>query len=234
MTDGGKPLPGPAGEGGPPLVQGFVLPARDWQIEDTWHVAGLKGTGSHHIAVKDVVVPAANFFDVAGGEPCQPGPLYQAVRQILPLMHGAICVGIAEGAVDEIVTVANTGRQHLRATAPMGDSETFQSELGRVATDVKAARALLRVQAASHWHHALAGTLKNEALFTLATQTAAWVAATCVRSAGACFALGGGAALYETSPLQRRLRDLHVAAQHAAAHQRHYITAGKLLLESSL
>ena len=49
MTEGGKPL---AGEDGAPLVRGFLLPARDWQIEDTWHVAGLKGTGSHHIALK--------------------------------------------------------------------------------------------------------------------------------------------------------------------------------------
>jgi hypothetical protein len=51
-----------------------------------------------------------------------------------------------------------------------------------------------------------------------------------VRVADVCFALGGGSALYETSPLQRRLRDLHAAAQHAVAHQRHYVSAGKLLL----
>jgi alkylation response protein AidB-like acyl-CoA dehydrogenase len=230
MTEDGKPLPGPAGEGGPPLVQGFFLPARDWQIEDTWYVAGLKGTGSHHIALRDTVVPAANFFELASGVPCLPGPLYQAVRQLLPLIHGAICVGIAEGALDEIVELANTGRQQLRAPVPMRDSETFQGELGRVAAEIGAARAFLQVQAASHWRHALAGTLKDEALFTQGTQTAIWLVTTCVRGADACFALGGGSALYETSPLQRRLRDLHVAAQHAAAQQRHYVSAGKLLL----
>jgi hypothetical protein len=36
MTEDGKPLIGPAGEAGPPLARGFFLPARDWQIEDTW------------------------------------------------------------------------------------------------------------------------------------------------------------------------------------------------------
>jgi len=35
ITEGGKALPGPAGEAGPPLVRGVFLPARDWQIEDT-------------------------------------------------------------------------------------------------------------------------------------------------------------------------------------------------------
>jgi hypothetical protein len=33
--------------------------------------------------------------------------------------------------------------------------------------------------------------------------------------------------VYDSSPLQRRLRDLHVAAQHATVHQRHYVAAGK-------
>jgi indole-3-acetate monooxygenase len=233
MTENGKPRPGPAGEGGPPLVRGFVLPARDWQIEDTWYVAGLKGTGSHHIALEDRVVPATKFFDVASGVPCVTGPLYQAVLQLLPLMQGAICVGIAEGALDELVALANTGRQQLRAALPMRESETFQFELGRVAAELRAARALLEAQAASHWRRALAGTLKDEALLTEATQTAIWLATTCVSIADACFALGGSSALYETSPLQRRLRDLHAAAQHGAAQQRHYVSAGKLLLSSS-
>jgi indole-3-acetate monooxygenase len=115
----------------------------------------------------------------------------------------------------------------------MRDSETFQGELGRIAAELRAARAYLQVQAATHWHHALAGTLKDEALLTQSTQTAIWLATTCVRGADACFALAGSSARYETSPLQRRLRDLHVAAQHFAAQQRHYIKAGKLLLSSS-
>jgi indole-3-acetate monooxygenase len=234
MTEGGKPLPGPAGEGGPPLIRGFFLPAREWQIEDTWYAAGLKGTGSHHIALTDALVPAANFIDPASGAPCLPGPLYPAVLQVLPLLHGAFDVGMAEGALDELVELANTGRQQVRAPVPMRQSETFQGELGRVAAEVRAARAFLQVQAESHWRHALAGTLKDEALLTQATQTAIWLATTCVRAADACFALGGGSAVYDSSPLQRRLRDLHTAAQHAAVQQRRYVDAGKLLLGGSI
>jgi len=36
--------------------------------------------------------------------------------------------------------------------------------------------------------------------------------------------------VYENSPLQRRLRDLHVAGQHARLQQRHYVSAGHQLL----
>ena len=234
MTEGGKPLSISTEEGGSPLVRAVFLPARDWQIEDTWHVAGLKGTGSHHIILSDTVVSAGNFFDLANGAPCVPGPLYQAVLPVLPLMLGAVSLGIAEGALDELVELAKTGRRQLHAAVPMQDSETFQGELGRIAAELRAARALLEVQATSHWRHALAGTLKDEALYIQATQTAILLATTCVRAADACFALGGGGALYETSPLQRRLRDLHAVTQHYNVQQRHYVNAGKLLLDGSV
>jgi indole-3-acetate monooxygenase len=233
MTRDGAPLPGPDGVGGPPMTRAVALPASEWQIEDTWNVAGLKGTGSHHVALTDRVVPAANFFDITNGAPCLPGPLYQTVRQFLPLLHGAIQVGIAEGALNELVALANTGRQQLRAPAPMRESEAFQSDLGRIAADLYAARATLEGQTAQHWRRALAGTLKNEACYVQSLRTAAWIAATCVRVVDACFALGGSSTLYDTSPLQRRLRDAHAAAQHAVAQQRNYIGAGKLLLDQA-
>jgi alkylation response protein AidB-like acyl-CoA dehydrogenase len=228
--DNGKPVAGPHGQ---PLVRCVVLPAQDWEIEDTWYAAGLKGTGSHHIVLRDVLVPEANFFDVEGGAPCVPGPLYPAVRQLLPMLHSALAIGIAEGAVDELVTLANTGRQQFRATTPMRDSETFQYELGRISADVRAAQAFHEVQTASLWHHALAGTLNDEGLLIEGTQAAIWIATSCVRIGDACFALAGSSAVYETSPLQRRLRDLHVAAQHAVAQQRQYVAGGKLLLARS-
>ncbi len=199
VTEGGKPLPGPAGEDGPPMLRGFMLPAREWQIEDTWYVAGLKGTGSHHVTLRD---------------------------------HSAFAVGIAEGALDALVELANTGRQQQRAAVPMRASEIFQYELGRIEAELRAARAFCQVQAGNHWHHALAGTLNNEALLAQGTQTAIWITATCVRAVDTCFAAAGGSALYESSPLQRRMRDLHVAAQHVGVQQRHYVNSGKLLLDS--
>ena len=232
VTEGGKPLAGP--DGGPPQIRGFFLPASHWLIDDTWHVAGLKGTGSHHIALEDSLVPAENFFDLPGSVPCVQGPLYPAIPQLLPLMHGAFSVGMAEGVLAELVALANTGRRQLRAATAMRESETFQGELGRVEADVRAARAFLEIQAASHWRHALDGTLKSEALLAESAQAATWIAATCVRVADTCFALGGSSAFYETSPLQRRLRDLHVAAQHAAAQQRQYAGIGKQLLDRAL
>ena len=231
MMKDGKPL-SQAAESELPSTFGFVLPARDWQIEDTWHAAGLKGTGSHHVTIKDTIVPASHTFDFSTITPCVPGPLYENLHQILPMLHTAVATGIAEAALDDIVAHANTGRQQLRAAVPMRESEIFQAELGRIGADIRAARAFCQAEHARYWRHALAGTLKTPALQAEATQGAIWLASICTRATDACFALGGGASVYDNSSLQRRLRDLHVAGQHAAVHQRHYVDAGKLLLQA--
>ena len=56
---------------------------------------------------------------------------------------------------------------------------------------------------------------------------------TCVGSAEAGLARAGRSAVYDSSPLQRRLRDVHVGAQHAHAQQRQYVDVGKLALRRS-
>src|SRR5579863_319296 len=45
---------------GPPPEGDYLMlvPKRDFEILDTWHVAGLKATGSHDVAVKDAFVPS--------------------------------------------------------------------------------------------------------------------------------------------------------------------------------
>lgn len=223
MTEGGKNL---LDDNGTPVIRGFFLPAHNWEIEDSWHVAGLKGTGSNHIKVSNAMVPAAHFFDVEGGLPCVPGPLYHTVLQFLPLFHAAFNIGVAEGALDDLIDLAGKGHQQQQSARPLRDSEAFQFELGRVSAEFRAACAFYQVQVDSHWRHAVDGTLKNDALLTQGTQAGIWITTTCVRVVDACFVLAGGSAVYDSSPLQRRLRDIHVAAQHATVHQRHYAAAG--------
>jgi alkylation response protein AidB-like acyl-CoA dehydrogenase len=231
MTRNGEPLPGPTGD--MPLTRLVVLPAHCWVIERTWHAMGLKGSGSQHVVLRDALASAGNFISLIDGVPCIPGPLYTAPVHFIPLLHGPVAVGIAEAALNDVVEMARNGRKQLRAAKPMRETEIFQAELGLVQADLQAAKAYLEMQTASHWNHACAGTLSGESLMVEGTQAAIWVTQACLRVAERCFALGGGSAVYDNSPLQRRLRDLQTAAQHAAVQQRHYVDAGRLLLSGT-
>ena len=230
MHENERPLPDPHAIDGRPLVMGFALPASAWEIEDTWHAAGLEGTGSHHITLKERIVSGAYFFDMMHGTPCENGPLYQAPWQMLVLMPPTVAIGIAEGALDALVRLAKTGRRQLRAATSMQDSEVFRYELGRAAAEIRAARLALEAQTRSHWEHALAGTLKTEARLIEGHQVSIHVAEACRRAVESCFLLGGGSAAYLDSSLQRRLRDVMVLCQHAVVQQRQYAGVGAFLL----
>jgi hypothetical protein len=53
------------------------MPAEHWEIRDTWYTFGLKGTGSHHVALTDVFVPDQNFFESPFGASFAPDPIFE-------------------------------------------------------------------------------------------------------------------------------------------------------------
>jgi alkylation response protein AidB-like acyl-CoA dehydrogenase len=93
-----------------------------------------------------------------------------------------------------------------------------------------AARALLEGQITRVWQNPERAAGKDLTRVAEQLQAAVWITATCLRVAEGCFELAGSRAVYESSPLQRRMRDLRVAAQHMAVHPRHYVTAGAAML----
>ncbi|MGY2292821.1 acyl-CoA dehydrogenase family protein [Pseudomonas sp. SDO528_S397] len=236
VTRDGKPVPSDSGSmltKGMPKIRGIILPATEWQIEDTWHVMGLKGTGSHHISLADTFVPEENCFDIDTSSASSRGPLYSALLELIPLSFGAFFLGVAQGALEDVITLANSGRVQQRTMVPMRDSEQFQAEIGRIQAELQAAQAYQTVQVDHHWQQALAGTLRSDAFTVQAQQQTVWVATTCCAIVDACFALAGGAVVYEHASLQRRLRDARTGAQHFSTQQRHYATTGKYLLDSA-
>jgi alkylation response protein AidB-like acyl-CoA dehydrogenase len=52
------------GKSGRPETRLLFVPAAQCRIHDTWHVSGLRGTGSHDYSVRNVTVPAAYSVDV--------------------------------------------------------------------------------------------------------------------------------------------------------------------------
>ena len=228
MMEGGSPIDNPDGPG--PLTRSFLMPAEHWEIRDTWRTLGLKGTGSHHVAVTDLFVPDENFIEFPFGASFAPDPIFGKFPEILVLAHGAVAVGIAEGAIMDLVEVAGTGVKQMFMTTPLVETERFKEGLARLDAELMAARALLEAQITRVWENPERSTAKDLARVAEQAQAAIWITSACIRVAEGCFELAGSRAVYESSSLQRRVRDVRVAAQHVAVHPRQYVMAGAALL----
>jgi alkylation response protein AidB-like acyl-CoA dehydrogenase len=222
LFEDGKPMM----SGDDPQTRFFIVPAECWRIEETWQASGLTGSGSHHVVLEDFDTPEASAADLMHGMSCVPGPFEAAVAPFIAVSHAAVAVGIAAAALADLAAMADAGRRQLFAATTLRDSPVFQHEFGRIAADHRAARALLEVQAESHWRRAVKGTLDGKADFTEGLQTSAWIHTTCARVVSACYTLGGASTVLNASPLQRRLRDIHAARQHVFAQERFYAIAG--------
>src|SRR6516165_9044165 len=228
MMEGGSPIDAPHGPG--PMIRTCLMPAEHWEIRDTWHTFGLKGTGSHHVALTDVFVPDENFFEFPFGASFAPDPVFGKYPEIVVLSHGALAVGIAEGAIMDLVELAGAGVKQLFMTTPLVETERFKEGLARLDAELMAARALLEAQITRVWRNPERSTVKDMARVAEQRQAVVWITSACVRVAEGCFELAGSTAVFESSPLQRRVRDLRAAAQHMVVHPRHYVAAGDAVL----
>src|SRR5207249_6925283 len=188
---------------GLPASRLMLFPAPTARIIDTWTVAGLRGTGSHDIAVDDAFVPAAHSFSLVSDRPLHEGPLYAfPVFGLLALGIASVALGIARAAIDELVRLAGTktptGSRRLLAERPI-----VQAELAQAEAILAAARAFVFDTVGEAWERACgegAIDLRQRARLRLAATHAAISAA---RAVDLMYNAGGGSVVYATSPLQR-------------------------------
>jgi indole-3-acetate monooxygenase len=220
--------------GGESRLRMAILSADEVEIEDTWRSVGLCGTGSHHITVHDVVVPAERTYALLAGEPCVDAPMLRIpVPALIALAVGSVAVGVAQGALDDIHATAGT-KTPLFAGSTLARNPLFQHQLATADTRLRAARALLHADAASTWDTATASrefTLEQRARLRA---TGVWITSTAAAVVESCYRAGGGSAVYADNPLQRRLRDINTITQHFLVRPDTLTTAGAILAGQEL
>jgi len=215
---------------GMPDARLMLLPAREFRIIDTWTVAGLRGTGSHDIAVDDAFVPAGRSVSLVTDAPRATGALYAfPVFGLLALGICAVALGIARAAIDELVRLA-LAKTPTGSRRRLADRPVLQVEVAEAEAILGGARALVFDAIDAAWTMAsTAGAidLRQRARLRLAATHATRSAA---RTVDLMYHAGGGTAVYATSPLQRHFRDVHVATQHVMVAPPTLELAGRLLL----
>jgi len=198
----------------------LLLPRPDYEIADTWFAAGMRGSGSKDVVIKDAFVPARRAIDPerAGADEKTGWEIHARLELPRPLrcMAGwdlaAPLVGIAQGAIDEFTS------RLLRTSGPgrTADSVALQLRLAEAAAEVDAARALHRADIAEMLDRASRGDTFTDLDRARYRRDKAFVARLSVRAVDRLFEGGGARAILDSDPIQRCHRDVHGASHHAA------------------
>jgi alkylation response protein AidB-like acyl-CoA dehydrogenase len=105
----------------------------------------------------------------------------------------------------------------------------FQHQLGETDTLLRAGRALLATEAATAWEAAVADVAFTPEHRARIRGTATWVVRAATTVVDTAFTAGGGTSIFTSSPLQRRLRDIHALTQHFAVKPDTFTKAGAVL-----
>jgi 3-hydroxy-9,10-secoandrosta-1,3,5(10)-triene-9,17-dione monooxygenase len=199
-----------------------VVPRGDIEVDDTWRVLGMRGTGSKDVVARGVFVPAYRTIDTRkfflGQSPYvrnHPTNLYRLPAEaILGVLGPTGLLGSAKFALRKFVEHTQQRRVII----------TGARKAEYVPTQMRLAEAAMEIQAAELLMHE--GLRDVDQILATATSTSEqrarlkWIGAyaseLCRRAVGRLFAGSGAHAIYDGHPLQAAFRNINVGAQHAS------------------
>jgi alkylation response protein AidB-like acyl-CoA dehydrogenase len=215
-----------------PTVKMWFLHRSQWQIVDTWDVAGLRGSGSHDVRAENARVPARHVpVDLMALPAHYENPVFRIpVPLRLAYNKSAVALGVAMGALQCFVDVANK-KVPMMAVAPLRERPIAQYRMGEATAKYRAARAYLFDAMAEVEDELHRG---REAPSAAATQNARLA---CTHAANACMEVvdsihnaAGTTAMRMNNPLERKLRDAHGCATHRWVSHALYPDLGRILM----
>jgi alkylation response protein AidB-like acyl-CoA dehydrogenase len=213
---------------GQPELRVLFVPKGRYTILDTWHVGGLRGSGSHDVVVDDVFVPVDDSFAPAPPV-ASPSPLAQLpIVAVMGAGFGAQLLGMARAAIAVTLEILRT-KVSVDPGASIRERPSVLADIAAYSTAVAAAGSHLHTSMAALWEKAsttLPTAEDRAALYGASLHAAAIGRAGVV----AMHAAAGTPALYMDCPLERSVRDLHTMAQHIAAQPLWLEDAGRVLL----
>jgi alkylation response protein AidB-like acyl-CoA dehydrogenase len=211
-----------------PDLRVLFVPKGRYEVLDTWHVGGLRGSGSHDVIVDDVFVPVEDSFSPA---PPAPGNSQLAQLPIVPVMIagiGAQFLGMARVAIAVTIEILRN-KVSVDPGGSIRERPAVLADIASYSAAVAAAGSHLHATMAAVWDKA-AGKVPTPqdraALYSAGLHAAAVARAGVV----AMHSAAGTPALYVDCPLERSVRDLQTMERHIAAQPLWLEDAGRVLL----
>lgn len=204
-----------------------VIPADQVQIDMTWDTVGLKGTGSHDLLVKDVLVKEDWTF--VRGEPSKlPEPFFQYpslsfATQVLTVVG----IGVAAAALEEFRKLA-PGKASITGGSEIANRPVTQYEFAQAEAEFLAAKNWFYQTMDAVWDEVIKGqkpTAEQISHMRLSCTHAARVSA---RVARKMQMLAGMTAIYTNNVFSRFVNDTNVVTQHAFMGDATLLNAGSI------
>ena len=212
----------PVEQGQPSDARVFLVPRRDYAIDDNWHVMGLRGTGSKDIVVDDAFVPEYRthsyqdaFHLKHPGTAIHDAPLYRLPFGLV-FANGitAPAIGAALGALDAF-REQSLRRINVRDLSRIAEDPFTQYRLAEAAAAIGAARDRVLGNFAEMMRLVRAG----EEIPLTARARYRWDSGKAidwsVKAVDRLFEASGGRGIFLDNPIQRAWRDVHAMRAHA-------------------
>ncbi|MGW5645980.1 acyl-CoA dehydrogenase family protein [Saccharopolyspora sp. NPDC003752] len=223
----GVGIPGDESTAGKPRTA--LLRPDQVEIVQNWDVAGMRGTGSFDLVVRDVEVPREWTF-IRGGEPTVDEPLYRypAIAYAAQVL-AVVGAGVARAALDHAKEVGS-GYAGVTGAPKLADRPYYRAEVAAAEAALRSARAWFYELSNEVWETVVAGDPATDEQNAHLRLTSAHLARTASEVVGRLVEISGTAPIYRDHPLQLLLGDALVPKQHAFLGPAMYDAAGAVLM----
>ncbi|AQY65689.1 flavin-dependent monooxygenase [Pseudomonas veronii] len=209
-------------EGQPMDARTWLIPRKDYEIVDTWHTAGLKGTGSKDIVINDVFVPEYRTHKMFDGFTCNsPGnqwntsPLYRMpFGQVFSRAVSTAAIGALRGMLDCFLETAKVRVNVVGIKT--NEDPTAQLIIAEASNAIDELSLVLKRNFDALEGYAERGEVPPIEERVKYRFQASFPPERVSYLASRLFKAAGGAAVFTNNPYGRFLADINVGRQHAA------------------
>ena len=194
----------------------FLVPRSEYEIEDTWNVMGLQGTGSNDVVIPEpIFVPEHRTHKQMDGFNCvndQENPMYDlSWAQTFVRVVNSAAIGALKKAV-KVFVESKQGNSTTDMTKFAGDVET-QERLAKVLNTIAELEAVMyhnfdKMEAAN-WKPSLEDRIMYRYQASIVIDKA-------IEAIDTLFEVAGGRSVFNGHPLQQLWHDIHIARCHVA------------------
>ncbi|SIS52032.1 acyl-CoA dehydrogenase family protein [Insolitispirillum peregrinum] len=201
----------------------FWVEAKDFTIEDDWHVVGLAGTGSKKLILKTVFVPEHRTHSIIAYGEASHGHLPSLYK--MPFLYvfyaavSSVIVGMARGMEDLYIEHMKPRTNISQAVGAATQNPFVKGRLGEAEAKITAAAARVLLNTDEAWSFVTRGELVPLDVRVRHFATNMFTGGECFEAAHMIFKKTATRGVWLNNPMQRQMRDILVGANHITQNQ---------------